>query len=230
MWSNATAKGLYVLEMTKSGTNDKTTVTGLLDTVMDPAELRKLDLNDLTRLAEELREVILTAICETGGHLASSLGVVELAIAIHYVFNTPHDRVIWDVGHQTYPHKILTGRRDQFPEIRCPGGLSGFPKRDESPYDSFGTGHASTSISAAMGMAEAFKLAGLPNHAVAVIGDGGLTGGMALEALNQTPSDLANLQSPPTRAPTYCAAWPDRCPNGCTTSCPASARGGGRAY
>ncbi|HUT52578.1 MAG TPA: 1-deoxy-D-xylulose-5-phosphate synthase [bacterium] len=176
--------------------NSDTTGRGggkILDRVREPFELRKLDIKDLAPLAQEVRETILSAICETGGHLASSFGVVELTIAIHYVFNTPDDRLIWDVGHQTYPHKVLTGRRDQFSSIRCYGGLSGFPKRGESPYDSFGTGHASTSISAAMGMAQAFKLAGKPNHVVAVIGDGGLTGGMALEALNQTPGDLANL-------------------------------------
>ena len=165
----------------------------ILDKVKYPEDLRKLSEEDLPLLAEELRKEILTAICETGGHLASGLGVVELTIALHYVFNTPDDKIIWDVGHQSYPHKILTGRRQQFPSIRCPGGLSGFPKRSESPYDAFGTGHASTSISAAMGMAEAFKLMGSNNKAVAVIGDGGLTGGIALEALNQTPEDLSNL-------------------------------------
>lgn len=165
----------------------------LLDTIREPRDLRRLDPDKLPGLAREVREEILTAICETGGHLASSLGVVELTIAIHYVFNTPDDRLIWDVGHQCYAHKILTGRREGFSTIRCHGGLSGFPKRAESVYDSFGTGHASTSISAAMGMAEAIKLDNGTDHVVAVIGDGGLTGGMALEALNQTRPELSNL-------------------------------------
>ncbi len=166
----------------------------LLPRVDDPSDLRGLDREDLTRLADEIREEILSAICTTGGHLASSLGVVELAIAIHYSFNTPYDKVIWDVGHQTYPHKILTGRRERFSSIRCHQGLSGFPKRNESPYDAFGTGHASTSISAAMGMAEAIRLSGKFNNVIAVIGDGGLTGGIALEALNQTRADDYNLK------------------------------------
>lgn len=181
--------------MTKSKKNQVGPENGesLLDRVHEPTDLRRLDIDDLPQVADELREEILSAICETGGHLASSLGVVELTIALHYVFNTPDDRVIWDVGHQTYPHKILTGRRKNFSTIRCYGGLSGFPKRAESPYDSFGTGHASTSISAAMGMAEALKMEGKNNHVVAVIGDGGLTGGMALEALNQTRPELSNL-------------------------------------
>ncbi len=165
----------------------------VLDRAGSPPELRKLPRADLPRLAREVREEILCSVCETGGHLASSLGVVELTIALHYVFNTPDDRVIWDVGHQCYPHKILTGRRDRFASIRSMGGLSGFPKRSESPYDPFGAGHASTSISAAMGMAEAARLDGRPDHVVAVIGDGGLTGGMALEGLNQTREDLPNL-------------------------------------
>jgi len=165
----------------------------LLDFATEPDKLRQLDRRDLDFLAREVREEILSSICESGGHLASSLGVVELTIAIHYVFNTPDDRVVWDVGHQSYPHKILTGRREQFHTIRSKDGLSGFPKRTESKYDAFGAGHASTSISAAMGMAEAFKLAGSPNHAVAVIGDGGLTGGMALEALNQDKEGMSNL-------------------------------------
>jgi 1-deoxy-D-xylulose-5-phosphate synthase len=165
----------------------------LLDSIREPADLRRLPVAELPRLAAEVRAEILSAICETGGHLASSLGVVELTIALHYVFNTPADRLVWDVGHQTYPHKILTGRKDQFAAIRCFGGISGFPKRSESVYDAFGSGHASTSISAAMGMAEALRLEGRPDHVVAIIGDGGLTGGMALEALNQTKKDRGNL-------------------------------------
>lgn len=165
----------------------------LLDRVKTPVELRGLPRTELGWLAAEVRAEILSAVCETGGHLASSLGVVELTIAIHYTFNTPRDRLVWDVGHQCYPHKILTGRRDRFPTIRSRQGLSGFPKRGESEYDAFGSGHASTSISAAMGMAKAFKLAGKPDRVVAVIGDGGLTGGMALEALNQHDEQLSNL-------------------------------------
>jgi len=165
----------------------------LLDNIDGPVELRKLSEEDLPDLAEGIRHSILSTICETGGHLASSLGVVELTVALHYVFNTPDDRLVWDVGHQTYPHKILTGRKEQFVGVRCYGGISGFPKRKESPYDAFGTGHASTSISAAMGMAYALKMAGKPDQVVAVIGDGGLTGGMALEALNQSDSNLSNL-------------------------------------
>ena len=173
--------------------NEEVGSSKLLDSIGSPSDLRKLKKKQLPELAEEIRNEILSAICTTGGHLASSLGVVELTIALHYIFNTPDDRIIWDVGHQTYPHKILTGRRDPFHTIRCQGGLSGFPKRNESPYDSFGTGHASTSISAAMGMAEAIHLSGKQDHVVAVIGDGGLTGGMALEALNQTRKELPNL-------------------------------------
>ncbi len=166
---------------------------GLLEKIKDARDLRGLSEEDLCDLAEGIRHEILSTICETGGHLASSLGVVELTVALHYVFNTPDDRLVWDVGHQTYPHKILTGRKEDFPGIRCYGGISGFPKREESPYDAFGTGHASTSISAAMGMAYAFKMAGKSDQVVAVIGDGGLTGGMALEALNQSNSEMSNL-------------------------------------
>jgi len=169
-------------------------VQGILDRIGSPADLRRLERKELDPLAEEVRSEILSAICETGGHLASSLGVVELTIALHYVFNTPEDRLIWDVGHQCYPHKILTGRRDRFHTLRCFGGLSGFPRRSESVYDSFGAGHASTSISAAMGMAEAIKSAGGSHNVIAVIGDGGLTGGMALEALNQTRPELSNMK------------------------------------
>jgi 1-deoxy-D-xylulose-5-phosphate synthase len=123
-------------------------------------------------------------VSKTGGHLSSNLGTVELTIALHYVFNTPHDRIVWDVGHQTYPHKILTGRRERMPSLRQLGGLSGFPRRDESPYDTFGTAHSSTSISAALGMALAARTKGENRHAVAVIGDGAMSAGMAFEALN----------------------------------------------
>ncbi len=162
----------------------------LLDEIKGPRDLNSLSRDDLRKLAQEIRDEILTTVSEHGGHLASSLGVVELAIALHYVFDTPEDKIIWDVGHQSYPHKLITERRDRFKTIRQYQGISGFPRRDESPYDAFGTGHASTSISAALGMAEAMMLAGKPNKVVAVIGDGGLTGGMALEALTQTPRSL----------------------------------------
>jgi 1-deoxy-D-xylulose-5-phosphate synthase len=156
----------------------------LLDTINDPADLRKLPRTQLTPLANELRQFLLDSVSKTGGHLSSNLGTVELTIALHYVFNTPEDRIVWDVGHQTYSHKILTGRRDRMPTLRQLGGLSGFPKRDESEYDTFGTAHSSTSISAALGMAQAAKIKGEKRKAIAVIGDGSMTAGMAFEALN----------------------------------------------
>ncbi|CAN7565938.1 1-deoxy-D-xylulose-5-phosphate synthase [Massilia sp. LjRoot122] len=156
----------------------------LLETINDPADLRKLPRTQLTPLATELRQFLLDSVSKTGGHLSSNLGTVELTIALHYVFNTPHDRIVWDVGHQTYSHKILTGRRERMPSLRQLNGLSGFPKRDESIYDTFGTAHSSTSISAALGMAKAAKLKGEDRHAIAVIGDGSMTAGMAFEALN----------------------------------------------
>ena len=156
----------------------------LLETINDPAELRKLPRTQLTPLAHELRQFLLESVSKTGGHLSSNLGTVELTIALHYVFDTPHDRIVWDVGHQTYSHKILTGRRDRMPSLRQHLGLSGFPKRDESEYDTFGTAHSSTSISAALGMAHAAKLKGERRKAIAVIGDGSMTAGMAFEALN----------------------------------------------
>jgi len=156
----------------------------LLETINDPADLRKLPRNQLTPLATELREYLLDSVSKTGGHLSSNLGTVELTIALHYVFNTPEDRIVWDVGHQTYSHKILTGRRDRMPTLRQHNGLSGFPKRDESDYDTFGTAHSSTSISAALGMAQAAKIKGEKRKAIAVIGDGSMTAGMAFEALN----------------------------------------------
>jgi len=155
-----------------------------LRTVNDPADLRRLERRELRRLAEELRAFVLESVSRTGGHLSSNLGTVELAIALHYVYNTPEDRIVWDVGHQTYPHKILTGRREQMATLRQLGGISGFPRRSESPYDCFGTAHSSTSISAALGMAVAAKRKGEARRCVAVIGDGALTGGMAFEALN----------------------------------------------
>jgi 1-deoxy-D-xylulose-5-phosphate synthase len=156
----------------------------LLKTIDDPADLRKLERRQLVQLADELREFVLQSVSQTGGHLSSNLGTVELTIALHYVFETPYDRIVWDVGHQTYPHKILTGRRDAMSRLRMLGGISGFPRRSESPYDTFGTAHSSTSISAALGMAQAAKLAGEPRHCIAVIGDGAMSAGMAFEALN----------------------------------------------
>ena len=156
----------------------------LLKTINDPADLRKLDRKALGQLADELRAYVLDSVSQTGGHLSSNLGTVELSVALHYVFNTPEDRIVWDVGHQTYPHKILTGRRERMPTLRQADGLSGFPKRDESVYDAFGTAHSSTSISAALGMAAAARLKGEKRHAIAVIGDGAMSAGMAFEAMN----------------------------------------------
>ncbi len=156
----------------------------LLRTIDSPADLRRLPRTDLEKLAGELRAYLLDSVSKTGGHLSSNLGTVELTVALHYVFNTPHDRLVWDVGHQTYPHKILTGRRDRMGSMRQFGGLGGFPRRDESEYDSFGTAHSSTSISAAHGMAMAAKIKGEDRKAVAIIGDGAMTAGMAFEALN----------------------------------------------
>ncbi|MBC5784172.1 1-deoxy-D-xylulose-5-phosphate synthase [Ramlibacter sp. USB13] len=156
----------------------------LLETINDPADLRRLPRTQLPLLAEELRAYVLESVARTGGHLSSNLGTVELTIALHYVFNTPWDRVVWDVGHQTYPHKILTGRRDRMASLRQLGGLAGFPQRAESEYDTFGTAHSSTSISAALGMAVAAKQKGEQRKAIAVIGDGAMSAGMAFEALN----------------------------------------------
>ncbi|MGW8191269.1 1-deoxy-D-xylulose-5-phosphate synthase [Sphingomonas hankookensis] len=158
--------------------------TPLLDTVQTPADLRKLAPEDLRQLADELRQETISAVGTTGGHLGSGLGVVELTIAIHYVFDTPADRLVWDVGHQCYPHKILTGRRDRIRTLRQGGGLSGFTKRSESEYDPFGAAHSSTSISAALGFAVANKIAGTPGKGIAVIGDGAMSAGMAYEAMN----------------------------------------------
>jgi len=159
-------------------------VYSLLQTINDPTELRQLDRSQLHCLAEELRAFLLESVSRTGGHLSSNLGTVELTIALHYVFNTPEDRIVWDVGHQTYPHKILTGRRDAMRKLRQADGISGFPRRSESVYDAFGTAHSSTSISAALGMAIAARDRGENRHAIAVIGDGALSAGMAFEALN----------------------------------------------
>ncbi len=162
----------------------KTSQTPLLDTVKFPADLRALQSTQLRQLADELRAETIAAVSVTGGHLGAGLGVVELTTAIHYVFNTPDDRLIWDVGHQCYPHKILTGRRDRIRTLRTGGGLSGFTKRTESEYDPFGAAHSSTSISAALGFAVANKIAGKPGKAIAVIGDGSMSAGMAYEAMN----------------------------------------------
>ncbi len=155
-----------------------------LNSINTPADLKKVPREDLSALADELRQFILGSVSKTGGHLSSNLGTVELTIALHYVFDTPRDRLVWDVGHQSYPHKILTGRREQMGSLRQLNGLSGFPRRAESEYDAFGTGHSSTSISAAMGMARAFQTKGEKHVAVAVIGDSAMTGGMAFEAMN----------------------------------------------
>ena len=162
----------------------ETPATPLLDIVDTPHELRKLKPAQLRQLADELRAETISAVGQTGGHLGSGLGVVELTVALHYVFNTPEDRLIWDVGHQAYPHKILTGRRDRIRTLRQGGGLSGFTKRNESEYDPFGAAHSSTSISAALGFAVANKLRGEPGRGIAVIGDGAMSAGMAYEAMN----------------------------------------------
>jgi 1-deoxy-D-xylulose-5-phosphate synthase len=165
----------------------------LLRTVNYPHELRRLDERQLKQLADELRAFLVDSVSQTGGHLSSNLGTVELTIALHYVFDTPHDRIVWDVGHQTYGHKILTGRREGMDRLRMWSGLSGFPRREESEYDTFGTAHSSTSISAAFGMAVASKLAGVQRSVVAVIGDGAMTAGMAFEALNNAGASDADL-------------------------------------
>src|SRR3954465_1891402 len=156
----------------------------LLKTIDEPARRRALGRRQLGHVADDLRAYVLESVSRTGGHLSSNLGTVELTIALHYVFDTPHDRLVWDVGHQTYPHKILTGRRERMATLRQLGGLSGFPRRDESEFDTFGTAHSSTSISAALGMAVAAQRKGEDRRCVAIIGDGAMTAGMAFEALN----------------------------------------------
>ena len=165
----------------------------LLETINSPADLRRLPRTQLPRVADELRAYVLDSVSRTGGHLSSNLGTVELTVALHYVFNTPEDRLVWDVGHQTYPHKILTGRRDRMDSLRQLDGLSGFPRRSESEYDTFGTAHSSTSISAALGMAMAAKQKGEDRHAVAIIGDGAMSAGMAFEAMNNAGVCDCNL-------------------------------------
>lgn len=167
--------------------------TPLLDCIDTPAQLRELNEAQLPDLANQLREYLLYSVGQSGGHFGAGLGVVELTVALHYVYNTPEDRLVWDVGHQTYPHKILTGRREQMLNIRQQEGLSGFPKRSESEYDTFGVGHSSTSISAALGMALAAKAQNLSRKTVAVIGDGAMTAGMAFEALNHAGHTGANM-------------------------------------
>lgn len=165
----------------------------ILETINTPADLRKLPETKLVLLAEELREFLIQSVAKTGGHFAANLGTIELTIALHYIFNTPEDRLVWDVGHQTYPHKILTGRRLHMGTMRRKNGLAGFPKRSESPYDTFGVGHSSTSISAALGMAIAAERAGIDRKVVAIIGDGAMTAGMAFEAINHAGDLKANL-------------------------------------
>ena len=165
----------------------------LLDTINNPAQLRKLERNELDQLANELRNFLIESVSKTGGHLSSNLGTVELTVALHYVFNTPHDRLVWDVGHQTYVHKILTGRRKGMEKLRMHGGMAGFPRRDESEYDAFGTAHSSTSISAALGMAVAAELENKDRHVTAIIGDSSMSGGLAFEALNNAGAMDTNL-------------------------------------
>ena len=165
----------------------------LLDTISTPAQLRELDRKQLPQLADELRAFLVESVAKTGGHLSSNLGTVELTVALHYVFDTPTDKLVWDVGHQTYAHKVLTGRRAGMAALRAHGGVSGFPKRCESEYDTFGVGHSSTSISAALGMAQAFKLKGQNQRTVAIIGDGAMSAGQAFEAMNNAGVADANM-------------------------------------
>ena len=168
-------------------------MTALLQSINLPADLRRLSRSELPGLADELRHCVLDNVSKTGGHLSSNLGTVELTVALHYVFNTPEDRIVWDVGHQTYPHKILTGRRERMPTLRQLGGLSGFPRRDESEFDTCGTAHSSTSLSAALGRAVAARQKGESRHSIAVIGDGAMTAGMAFEALNNAGVEECKL-------------------------------------
>ena len=165
----------------------------LLNTIHSPADVRRLSRSELKQLAAELRDFLLQSVSQTGGHLSSNLGTVELTVALHAVYDTPHDRLVWDVGHQTYPHKILTGRREQMSTLRQLGGISGFPRREESEYDTFGTAHSSTSIAAALGMAVASRLKGEPRRSVAIIGDGAMSAGMAFEALNNAGVSHADM-------------------------------------
>ena len=168
-------------------------MSGIIEEIKGPSDVKKLSSENLRKLAKEIRDILTTTVSLKGGHLAANLGVVELTIALHCVFNSPRDKIIWDVGHQSYVHKLLTGRKDDFSTLRCYGGLSGFPKCAESPHDVFQTGHSSTSVSAALGMAKARDLKGEKHHVIAVIGDGALTGGMAFEALNHASHTKSNL-------------------------------------
>src|SRR5437588_8882991 len=170
-----------------------TAETKLLDAIHDPADLRRLRESDLRELADELRAETISAVSVTGGHLGAGLGVVELTVALHYVFDTPRDKLLWDVGHQAYPHKILTGRRDRIRTLRQGGGLSGFTKRAESEYDPFGAAHSSTSISAELGMAVARDLEGKSHNVVCVIGDGAMSAGMSYEAMNNAGAMSSRL-------------------------------------
>ena len=165
----------------------------LLDTVHSPEDLRRLSDQDTVKLAEEIRSFLVENVSQTGGHLSANLGAVELTLALHRCFHTPEDKIVFDVGHQSYTHKILTGRKDRFSSLRQEGGLSGFPKSEESAHDAFNTGHASTSISAALGLAEARDLAGEKHYVVAVIGDGALTGGLSYEAMNQAGREKTHV-------------------------------------
>src|SRR5512144_2293153 len=167
--------------------------TPLLDTIHVPADMRALGKDQLPQLADELRQEMIDAVSVTGGHLGAGLGVVELTVALHYVFNTPDDRLIWDVGHQAYPHKIVTGRRDRIRTLRQEGGLSGFTRRSESEYDPFGAAHSSTSISAGLGMAVARDLKADTRNVIAVIGDGSMSAGMAYEAMNNAGALKARM-------------------------------------
>jgi 1-deoxy-D-xylulose-5-phosphate synthase len=194
-WLNLPAIGIIKAQYNFQSTdvNSETNPNSLLANIDDPADLREFSTEQLIQLARELRHFLIESTAVTGGHLAPGLGAVELTIALHYVFNTPYDRLVWDIGHQAYPHKVLTGRRDQLRSIRQLGGLSGFLKRSESEYDTFGAGHSSTSISAALGMAVAAQYKGEQREVIALIGDGALTGGMAYEALNNAGDLDANL-------------------------------------
>ena len=165
----------------------------LLSGIDSPQDLRALDRSQMPSVAVELREYLVDVISRTGGHLAAGLGTVELTVALHYIYNTPYDRLVWDIGHQAYPHKILTGRRDMMHTIRQPNGLSGFLTREESEYDTFGAGHSSTSISAGLGMSIANELKGEGRNVVAIIGDGAMTAGLAYEALNNAGDSSADL-------------------------------------
>ena len=165
----------------------------ILDNINFPSDIKNLSQSNLKILASEVREEIIEAVSETGGHLGAGLGVVELTVALHYIFNTPNDKLVWDVGHQTYPHKILTGRKDKIRTLRKGGGLSGFTKRSESEYDPFGAAHSSTSISSALGIAIANKLSNKSDNVVAVIGDGAMSAGMAYEAMNNAGASKTKM-------------------------------------